>query len=149
MEKLFDGIDLEKVSVSQTINGPSIILLAFYIVVAEKQGVKISNLRGTLQNDILKEYIAQKEWIYPPKESMRIITDMISYCTSKMPMYNTISISGYHIREAGSTAAQELVFTLGNGFSYIEHAIEAGLDIDEFAPRLSFFLMLIKIFLKK
>ena len=139
MEKLFDGIDLEKVSVSQTINGPSIILLAFYIVVAEKQGVKISNLRGTLQNDILKEYIAQKEWIYPPKESMRIITDMISYCTSKMPMYNTISISGYHIREAGSTAAQELAFTLGNGFSYIEHAIEAGLDIDEFAPRLSFF----------
>ena len=139
MEKLFKDIDLSKVSVSQTINGPSIILLAFYIVVAQKQGVPMEQLRGTLQNDILKEYIAQKEWIYPPKESMRIITDMISYCTEKMPMYNTISISGYHIREAGSNAAQELAFTLGNGFSYIEHAIEAGLDVDDFAPRLSFF----------
>lgn len=139
MEILFDGIDLEKVSVSQTINGPSIILLAFYIVVAQKQGVALEKLRGTLQNDILKEYIAQKEWIYPPKQSMKIITDMISYCAKNLPQYNTISISGYHIREAGSTAAQELAFTLGNGFEYIEHALEAGMDIDEFAPRLSFF----------
>ena len=139
MERLFEGIDLKKVSVSQTINGPSIILLAFYIAVAQKQGVPIDELRGTLQNDILKEYIAQKEWIYPPKESMKIITDMISFCKEEMPLYNTISISGYHIREAGSTAAQELAFTLGNGFSYIEHALNVGLDIDEFAPRLSFF----------
>ncbi|MAV58700.1 MAG: methylmalonyl-CoA mutase [Candidatus Marinimicrobia bacterium] len=139
MEILFDGIDLEKVSVSQTINGPSIILLAFYIVVAQKQGVSLDKLRGTLQNDILKEYIAQKEWIYPPKQSMKIITDMISYCAKNLPQYNTISISGYHIREAGSTAAQELAFTLGNGFAYIEHAIEAGMNIDDFAPRLSFF----------
>ena len=139
MEILFDGIDLEKVSVSQTINGPSVILLAFYIVVAQKQGVALEKLRGTLQNDILKEYIAQKEWIYPPKQSMKIITDMISYCAKNLPQYNTISISGYHIREAGSTAAQELAFTLGNGFEYIEHALEAGMDIDEFAPRLSFF----------
>ncbi len=139
MEKLFKGINLGEVSVSQTINGPAIILLAFYIVVAEKQGVPKDTLQGTLQNDILKEYIAQKEWIYPPRESMRIITNMMSYCTTYMPKYNTISISGYHIREAGSTAAQELAFTIGNGFAYIDHAIEAGLDIDDFAPRLSFF----------
>ena len=139
MEVLFEDIDLSKVSVSMTINGPAIILFAFYVAIAKKQGLDISELRGTLQNDILKEYIAQKEWIYPPKESMRIITDMIEYCTKNLPKYNTISISGYHIREAGSTAAQELAFTLANGFSYIEHALEAGLDIDEFAPRLSFF----------
>ena len=139
MEVLFDDIDLEKVSVSQTINGPSIILLAFYIVVAQKQGISLDKLRGTLQNDILKEYIAQKEWIYPPKQSMKIITDMISYCAQNLPQYNTISISGYHIREAGSTAAQELAFTLGNGFAYIDHAIRAGMDVDDFAPRLSFF----------
>ena len=139
MEVLFDDIDLEKVSVSQTINGPSIILLAFYIVVAQKQGISLDKLRGTLQNDILKEYIAQKEWIYPPKQSMKIITDMISYCAQNLPQYNTISISGYHIREAGSTAAQELAFTLGNGFAYIDHAICAGMDVDDFAPRLSFF----------
>lgn len=139
MEILFDGIDLENISVSQTINGPAVILFAFYICVAEKQGADISKLRGTLQNDILKEYIAQKEWIYPPKESMKIITDMMCYCTKEMPQYNTISVSGYHIREAGSTAAQELAFTLADGFCYIEHALESGLDIDEFAPRISFF----------
>ena len=139
METLFDGIDLGKISVSQTINGPAIILLAFYIVTAEKQGISIEQLNGTLQNDILKEFTAQKEWIFPPKASMRIITDMLSYCTHFMPRYNTISISGYHIREAGSSAAQELAFTLADGFSYIEHGIKAGLKIDEFAPRLSFF----------
>ena len=139
MELLFSGINLGEVSVSQTINGPAIILLAFYIAVAERQGVNAKNLKGTLQNDILKEFIAQKEWIYPPHESMRIITDMMSYCTEKMPKYNTISVSGYHIREAGSTAVQELAFTLADGFSYVEHAIEAGLDVDDFAPRLSFF----------
>ena len=139
MEILFDGIDLSKVSVSMTINGPAIIVFAFYVAVAKKQGVDISQLRGTLQNDILKEYIAQKEWIFPPKESVRVITDMMSFCNSEMPKYNTISISGYHIREAGSTAAQELAFTLANGFTYVEHAMEAGLDVDDFAPRLSFF----------
>jgi len=139
MEILFNGIDLSKVSVSMTINGPAIILFALYVAVAKKQGVDIKNLRGTLQNDILKEYIAQKEWIFPPKESVKIITDMMSFCNNEMPYYNTISISGYHIREAGSTAAQELAFTLANGFTYIDHAIEAGLNIDDFAPRLSFF----------
>ena len=139
METLFDGINLGEISVSQTINGPAVILFAYYIAVAEKQGVDISTLRGTLQNDILKEYIAQKEWIYPPKESMRIITDMIQYCAENIPQYNTISVSGYHIREAGSTAVQELAFTLADGFCYVEHAMEAGLDVDEFAPRLSFF----------
>ena len=139
MEILFDGIDLSKVSVSMTINGPAMIVFAFYVAVAKKQGVDISQLRGTLQNDILKEYIAQKEWIFPPTESVRIITDMMSFCNDNMPKYNTISISGYHIREAGSTAAQELAFTLANGFTYIEHALDAGLKIDDFAPRLSFF----------
>ena len=122
-----------------TINGPAIIVFAFYAAATKKQGVDISQLRGTLQNDILKEYIAQKEWIFPPKESVRVITDMMSFCNSEMPKYNTISISGYHIREAGSTAAQELAFTLANGFTYVEHAMEAGLDVDDFAPRLSFF----------
>ena len=139
MEKLFQGINLAEISVSQTINGPAIILLAFYIAAAEKQGVRVDKLKGTLQNDILKEFTAQKEWIFPPKSSMRIITDMLKYCTRSMPNYNTISISGYHIREAGSTAAQELAFTLADGFCYIEHGIEAGLNIDDFAPRLSFF----------
>ena len=139
MEKLFQGINLGEISVSQTINGPAIILLAFYIAAAEKQGVRVEQLKGTLQNDILKEFTAQKEWIFPPKSSMRIITDMLKYCTRSMPNYNTISISGYHIREAGSTAAQELAFTLADGFCYIEHGIEAGLNIDDFAPRLSFF----------
>ena len=113
--------------------------MAFYIAVAEKQRVPLNQLRGTLQNDILKEFIAQKEWIFPPKPSMRIITDMMAYCTDHMPKFNTISISGYHIREAGSTAAQELAFTLANGFAYVEHGIEAGLNVDDFAPRLSFF----------
>ena len=139
MEKLFQGINLGEISVSQTINGPAIILLAFYIAAAEKQGVRVEQLKGTLQNDILKEFTAQKEWIFPPKSSMRIITDMLKYCTRYMPNYNTISISGYHIREAGSTAAQELAFTLADGFCYIEHGLEAGLNIDDFAPRLSFF----------
>jgi methylmalonyl-CoA mutase N-terminal domain/subunit len=139
MERLFEGINLGDISVSQTINGPAVILLAFYIAVAENQGVPLENLRGTLQNDILKEFIAQKEWIFPPEPSMRVITDMMSFCTDRMPQYNTISISGYHIREAGSTAAQELAFTLADGFTYVEYAVAAGLDVDAFAPRLSFF----------
>ena len=139
MEALLKDVDLSKVSISQTINGPAIILLAFYIALAEKQGVPLDTLRGTLQNDILKEFTAQKEWIFPPLPSMRIITDMLSFCTEKMPKYNTISISGYHIREAGATAAQELAFTLVDGFTYIEYALKAGLKIDDFAPRLSFF----------
>jgi methylmalonyl-CoA mutase N-terminal domain/subunit len=139
MEVLFDGIDLSKISVSMTINGPALIIFSFYVAVAQKQGADISKLNGTLQNDILKEYIAQKEWIYPPKESMRLIMDMIQYCSKEMPQYNTISVSGYHIREAGSTAIQELAFTLANGFCYVDHALEYGMDIDNFAPRLSFF----------
>ena len=139
MERLFKNINLGDISVSQTINGPAVILLAFYIAVAEIQGVPLENLRGTLQNDILKEFIAQKEWIFPPQPSMRIITDMMTYCTEHMPKFNTISISGYHIREAGSTAAQELAFTLADGFTYVEYGIKAGLDVDDFAPRLSFF----------
>ena len=139
MKILFDGIDLGKISVSQTINGPAVILLAFYIALAEKQKVPLNQLTGTLQNDILKEFIAQKEWIFPPEPSMRIITDMMGFCTKNMPKFNTISISGYHIREAGSTAAQELAFTLADGFTYVEYAVKAGMDIDSFAPRLSFF----------
>ena len=139
MERLFDGINLGDISVSQTINGPAIILLAFYIAVAENQGVPLENVRGTLQNDILKEFIAQKEWIFPPEPSMRIITDMMTFCTEHLPKFNTISISGYHIREAGSTAAQELAFTLADGFTYVEYGMKAGLDVDDFAPRLSFF----------
>ena len=139
MEQLFEGINLGDISVSQTINGPAVILLAFYIAVAENQGVALANLRGTLQNDILKEFIAQKEWIFPPEPSMRVITDMMAFCTEYMPKFNTISISGYHIRDAGSTAAQELAFTLANGFTYVEYAMAAGLDVDAFAPRLSFF----------
>ncbi len=139
METLFKGIHLGNYSVSQTINGPAVILLAFYIAVAEKQKIPLKNLRGTLQNDILKEFIAQKEWIFPPEPSMRIITDMMQFCAEHMPAYNTISISGYHIREAGSTAAQELAFTLADGFTYVEYAMKAGMDVDSFAPRLSFF----------
>jgi len=139
MEILFNKIDLGKISVSQTINGPAVILLAFYIALADKQNVAQEQLRGTLQNDILKEFIAQKEWIFPPEQSMRVITDMMQYCAEHMPQYNTISISGYHIREAGSTAAQELAFTLADGFAYVEHAVAAGMNVDEFAPRLSFF----------
>lgn len=139
MEIIFDGISLDKISTSMTINCPSTILLAMYIVVAEKQGVTTNKLTGTLQNDILKEYIAQKEWIYPPEPSIRLITDMMAFCTEHVPKWNTISISGYHIREAGATAAQELAFTLADGFCYVESAIAAGLDVDEFAPRLSHF----------
>jgi methylmalonyl-CoA mutase, N-terminal domain len=139
MEVLFRGIPLDKVSTSMTINAPAAMLLAYYIVVAEKQGIRPDSLRGTIQNDILKEYIAQKEWIYPPEPSMRIIIDMFKYCKDEMPQWNPISISGYHIREAGSTSVQELAFTLADGFAYIEAAMAAGMDIDEFAPRLSFF----------
>ncbi|HAP35620.1 MAG TPA: methylmalonyl-CoA mutase [Bacteroidetes bacterium] len=139
MEILFNGIPLDKVTTSMTINAPAAMILAFYIAVAEKQGLKSSVLRGTIQNDILKEYIAQKEWIYPPKPSMRIITDMFQYCAKELPQFNPISVSGYHIREAGSTAAQELAFTLAGGFAYIEHGIAAGMDVDEFAPRISYF----------
>lgn len=139
MEILLKDIDLGKISISQTINGPAMILLAFYVALAENQGVALDTLRGTLQNDILKEFTAQKEWIFPPEPSMRIITDMLSFCTENMPQYNTISVSGYHIREAGSTAGQELAFTLADGFTYIEYALNAGLQIDDFAPRLSFF----------
>ncbi len=139
MEILFNGIPLNHVSTSMTINAPAAMVLAFYIAVAEKQGVKSQELRGTIQADILKEYIAQKEWIYPPNPSMKIITDMFTYCAKELPQFNPISISGYHIREAGSTAVQELAFTLADGFAYVEAGIAAGMDIDEFAPRLSFF----------
>jgi methylmalonyl-CoA mutase N-terminal domain/subunit len=139
MEILFDGIPLDKVSTSMTINAPAAMLLAFYICVGEKQGVGSEKLTGTIQNDILKEYIAQKSWIFPPEPSIRIITDILTFCSDHVPKWNTISISGYHIREAGSTAAQELAFTLADGFAYVEAGIEAGLDVDKFAPRLSFF----------
>jgi len=139
METLFDGIDLSKISTSMTINAPASILLAMYIVTAEKQGHPPDQLRGTIQNDILKEYIAQKSWIFPPEPSMRLIVDTIEYCAKCVPQWYTISISGYHIREAGSTAVQELAFTLADGFAYVEAAMERGLDVDDFAPRLSFF----------
>ncbi len=139
MEMIFKGIDPGKISTSMTINAPAAIILAFYIVVAEKQGVRPEQLRGTLQNDILKEYIAQKEWIYPPVPSMKLIVDTIEYGTRHMPQWNTISISGYHIREAGATAVQELAYTLADGFAYIEAAMARGLEVDEFAPRLSLF----------
>jgi methylmalonyl-CoA mutase N-terminal domain/subunit len=139
MEILFDGIDLSKISTSMTINAPASILLAMYIVVAEKQGHTPEKLRGTIQNDILKEYTAQKSWIFPPEQSMRLIVDTIEYCTKYVPQWYTISISGYHIREAGSTAVQELAFTLADGFAYVEAAMERGLNVDDFAPRLSFF----------
>jgi methylmalonyl-CoA mutase N-terminal domain/subunit len=139
MEILFNKIPLDKVSTSMTINSPAAMIFAFYLAVAQKQGVDIKNLRGTLQNDILKEYIAQKEFIYPPTPSMRIIVDMIEYCKNEVPQWNPVSVSGYHIREAGSTAVQELAYTLADGFAYIEACIERGLDVDEFAPRISFF----------
>jgi methylmalonyl-CoA mutase, N-terminal domain len=138
-ETLFHGIPLGEVSTSMTINGPAAMLLAFYICVAEQQGVERAQLRGTIQTDILKEYIAQKEWIFPPEPSMRLVTDMVEFCASDMPLWHPISISGYHIREAGSNAVQELAFTLANGFAYVDAAIERGLAVDEFAPRLSFF----------
>ncbi len=139
MEILLDGLPLDKVSTSMTINSPASIIWAMYIAAAEKTGVKRGQLRGTLQNDILKEYIAQKEYIFPPEPSMRLVTDTIEFGTNELPMWNTISISGYHIREAGSTAAQELAFTLADGFEYVRWALERGLDIDDFAPRLSLF----------
>ncbi|OGL44255.1 MAG: methylmalonyl-CoA mutase [Candidatus Schekmanbacteria bacterium RBG_16_38_10] len=139
MEMLFDGIPLEKVTTSMTINAPAAVLLAMYIAVAQKQGANLKNISGTIQNDILKEYIAQKTYIYPPKPSMRIITDILCFCTKNVPKWNTISISGYHIREAGSTAAQELAFTIADGIEYINAGIRSGLGVDEFAPRLSFF----------
>jgi methylmalonyl-CoA mutase N-terminal domain/subunit len=139
MEELFRGIPLDRVSTSMTINSPAAILLAFYVCVAEGQGVPRSALRGTAQTDILKEYIAQKEWIFPPEPSMRLVTDMVEFCAREMPLWHPISISGYHIREAGSTAAQELAFTLADGFTYVEWGLARGLEVDEFAPRLSFF----------
>ena len=139
MEQLFDGIPLDAVSTSMTINAPAAILLAFYIGVAEEQGVDRARLRGTIQTDILKEYIAQKEWIFPPEPSMRLCVDMIEYCAREVPLFHPVSISGYHIREAGSTAAQELAFTLADGFAYVEAAMARGLAVDDFAPRLSFF----------
>ncbi len=139
METLFDQIPLDKVSTSMTINSTAAIMLALYIAVGKKQGVDPSELRGTVQNDILKEYIARKTFIYPPKPSMRLIVDLMRYCRDYVPKWNTISISGYHIREAGSTAVQEIAFTLANGMAYVRAAVEAGLDIDEIGPRLSFF----------
>ena len=139
METLFDGIPLDQVSVSMTINGPAIMLFCFYVVAAEKQGVPPHALRGTVQNDILKEYMAQHAWIYPPEPALKLIVDMFEWASKHAPKYNPISISGYHIREAGATAAQELAYTLRNGFEYVERGIARGLDVDDFAPRLSFF----------
>jgi methylmalonyl-CoA mutase N-terminal domain/subunit len=139
METLFDGIPLDKVSTSMTINAPAAVLLAMYIAVAKKQGVVVSRLRGTIQNDILKEYVARGTYIFPPEPSMRLITDTFRYCKDNLPLWNTISVSGYHIREAGSTAVQEVAFTLANAIAYVQAAIDVGLDVDDFAPRLSFF----------
>jgi methylmalonyl-CoA mutase N-terminal domain/subunit len=139
MEILFDGIDPSKITTSMTINAPASILLAFYLCAGEKKGARFDEMGGTIQNDILKEYIAQKSWIFPPEPSMRLITDILAFCADHVPKWNTISISGYHIREAGSTAVQELAFTLADGFAYVEAGIKAGLDVDVFAPRLSFF----------
>ncbi len=139
MERVFQGIPLDEVSTSMTINAPASVLLAMYIAVGDKQGVDRSELRGTIQNDVLKEYIARNTYIYPPEPSMRIITDIFEFCAEETPNFNTISISGYHIREAGATAAQELAFTLGDGIDYVQAAVDAGLDVDEFAPQLSFF----------
>ena len=139
MEALFAGIDLGSVTTSMTINSPAAMVLAMYLVVAEKQGVSWQTLSGTIQNDILKEFIAQKEYIYPPRPSMRLVTDTFAFCGQHVPRWNTISVSGYHIREAGATAAQELAFTLRDGIEYVQHGIDAGLDVDEFVPRISFF----------
>ncbi|HKV33617.1 MAG TPA: methylmalonyl-CoA mutase family protein [Pyrinomonadaceae bacterium] len=139
MEVLFNGIPLEQVTVSQTINAPASVLLAMYLVVAEKQGASWDKISGTLQNDILKEYIAQKEWIYPIKPAMKLVVDTFEFCTDRVPRYNPISVSGYHIREAGATAAQELAFTLRDGIEYVAWGVEAGLDVDRFVPRISFF----------
>jgi methylmalonyl-CoA mutase, N-terminal domain len=139
METLFRGIPLDEVTVSMTINAPAAIMLAFYVVAAERQGMPSERLGGTIQTDILKEYIAQKEWCFPVDPAMRLVTDMVEWCSQYMPRWHPISISGYHIREAGSTAAQELAFTLKDGLTYVEHAVARGLEVDEFAPRLSFF----------
>ncbi|MBN1963479.1 MAG: methylmalonyl-CoA mutase, partial [Anaerolineae bacterium] len=139
MARLFEGIPLDKVSTSMTINAPAAILLAMYIAVGKQQGVEPARLRGTVQNDILKEYVARGTYIFPPGPSMRLITDLFAYCAEEVPHWNTISISGYHIREAGSTAVQEVAFTLADGIAYVQGAIQAGLDVDEFAPQLSFF----------
>jgi methylmalonyl-CoA mutase, N-terminal domain len=139
METLFDGIPLGDVSTSMTINSPAAVLLCMYLAVAEKQGVPFSRVSGTLQNDILKEFIAQKEYIFPPEPSMRLVVDSIEYCTREVPRWNTVSVSGYHIREAGSTAAQELAFTLADGFAYVDACVERGMKVDDFTPRLSFF----------
>ena len=139
METVFDGIPLDEVSTSMTINAPAAVLLAMYVAVGDRQGVPREELRGTIQNDVLKEYIARNTYIYPPEPSMRLITDVFEYCAEELPNFNTISISGYHIREAGATAAQEIAFTLADGIEYVEAAQEAGLDVDEFAPQLSFF----------
>ena len=139
METLFDGIPLDRVSVSMTINGPAIILFCFYVAAAERQGVSADRLRGTVQNDILKEYQAQHAWVFPPEPALRLILDMFEWCSENAPRYNPVSISGYHIREAGATAGQELGFTLANGFEYVRRGVERGLDVDAFAPRLTFF----------
>jgi methylmalonyl-CoA mutase, N-terminal domain len=139
MERLFDGIALADITTSMTINSPASMIFAMYLVVAEKQGADWRTLSGTIQNDILKEFIAQKEYIYPPRESMRLITDVFSFCAKEVPRWNTVSVSGYHIREAGSTSLQELAFTLRDGIEYVQYGIDAGLDVDDFAPRISFF----------
>jgi methylmalonyl-CoA mutase, N-terminal domain len=139
MERLFDGIRLADITTSMTINSPASMIFAMYLVVAEKQGADWSKLSGTIQNDILKEFIAQKEYIYPPRESMRLITDVFAFCSKEVPRWNTVSVSGYHIREAGSTSLQELAFTLRDGIEYVQYGIDAGLDVDDFAPRISFF----------
>ncbi|WP_318569619.1 methylmalonyl-CoA mutase family protein [Salinigranum marinum] len=139
MQTVFDGIPLDEVSTSMTINAPAAVLLAMYIAVGDEQGVPREKLRGTIQNDIMKEYVARNLYIYPPEPSMRLITDIFEFCAAETPKFNTISISGYHIREAGSTAAQEIAFTLGNGIEYVQAAVDAGLDVDSFAPQLSFF----------
>ncbi len=139
MEVLFDGIPLDQVTTSMTINGPAVVLLAFYIALADKRGIARDKIGGTVQNDCLKEFIAQHAWLVPPRPAMRIVTDMIEFCSKEVPRWNTVSISGYHIREAGATAAQELAFTIADGIGYVESCIERGLDVDDFAPRLSFF----------
>jgi methylmalonyl-CoA mutase N-terminal domain/subunit len=139
MDRLFEGIPLERITTSMTINGPAIVLLAFYIALADQRGIPRSQIGGTVQNDCLKEFIAQHAWLVPPRPAMRMVTDMVEFCTREVPRYNSISISGYHIREAGSTAAQELAFTLANGIAYVQAALERGLPVDSFAPRLSFF----------
>ena len=139
METLFDGIPMEKVSTSMTINGPAAMLFCFYVAAAERQGADISKLQGTVQNDILKEYMAQHAWVFPVEPALKLIVDMFEWATEHTPQWNTISISGYHIREAGATAVQELAFTLANGFEYVEHGLARGLNVDDFAPRLSFF----------